>query len=169
MKTLMNGLIFMAAFLALFGSTAQAAIITVDMEGVCTLADAITAANSDTATGGCPAGTGDDTITLEKDVVLAAALPTITSTVIIEGGYHFISGNNNSKVGTVLKVASSGNLTLNQVIITRGYNSTTGRGGGIYSYGGTLTLTNSIVSENSTHPPTPAKVEEFGAMKVRSR
>ncbi|CAK8711733.1 MAG: hypothetical protein CDV28_11545 [Candidatus Electronema aureum] len=148
LKTPLKGLLFLAALLMAVG-TAQAATITVDIGGACTLADAITAANTDTATGGCVAGAGDDTITLETDITLAAALPTITSTVIIEGGYYFISGNNNSSVGTVLRVANSGNLILNQVIVTRGYNSTSGLGGGIYTSGGTVTLNNSTVSENS--------------------
>jgi len=143
--------VLLAAFLLLLlaASATQAANIIVDAGGTCTLADAITAANTDTATGGCAAGSGDDTITLQTDVTLSAALPTITSTVIIKGGYHFISGNNDANVGTVLRVTNSGNLTLNQVIVTRGYNSTTGCGGGIYNNGGTLTLSRSAVSRNS--------------------
>ena len=47
-------------------SPAQAATITVDGT-TCTLADAITAANNDTATGGCSAGSGVDTLTLTAD------------------------------------------------------------------------------------------------------
>lgn len=77
-----------AAFLFLLAPwmAAQAADITVD-ESICTLADAITAANTDTATGDCPAGdSGADTIILQADVTLAAALPEISSTITIEGG-----------------------------------------------------------------------------------
>ena len=37
---------------------------TIPVGGACTLVDAITAANTDTATGGCPAGSGADTIVL---------------------------------------------------------------------------------------------------------
>src|SRR5215831_2200412 len=51
-----------ALMLALGQPSAQAATITVSNS--CTLVDAITAANSDTATGGCPAGQGADTIVL---------------------------------------------------------------------------------------------------------
>ena len=60
----------------------------------CTLANAITAANTDTATGGCPAGSGADTITIVADVTLAAALPTITSNLTIQGdtATRFVSG-----------------------------------------------------------------------------
>src|SRR5690606_5038375 len=66
-----------ALVLAMAGSpllvpTARAATITVD-EVTCTLIDAITAANTDTATGGCIAGdVGLDTIDLQADVTLTA-------------------------------------------------------------------------------------------------
>ncbi|MCG8458026.1 MAG: hypothetical protein MI919_17250, partial [Holophagales bacterium] len=53
---------------------AQAATIQVD--GTCTLADAIVAANSDSATGACPAGDpGADTVLLDVAVSLSAADP----------------------------------------------------------------------------------------------
>src|SRR5690349_7892604 len=56
------------AFALMLGATAHAAPITVDSladtgaPGICVLRDAITAANTMTATNGCTAGTGDDTI-----------------------------------------------------------------------------------------------------------
>ncbi|MCI5162436.1 MAG: hypothetical protein D3917_10565 [Candidatus Electrothrix sp. AX5] len=120
--------------------------ITVD-ETTCTLADAITAANTDTATGGCPAGvSGMDTIILETDVTLAAALPEITSPITIEGQSHTIDGNNDAAVGSVLKI-NAGNLILNEAAVTGG--DSTSFGGGIYnSGGGTLTLNSSTVSGN---------------------
>ena len=49
-----------ALMLALGQSPGLAATIPVNAN--CTLIDAITAANTDTATGGCPAGSGVDTI-----------------------------------------------------------------------------------------------------------
>jgi hypothetical protein len=51
-----------ALLLALGQQPVQAA--TIPVGGACTLVDAITAANTDTATGGCPAGSGADTILL---------------------------------------------------------------------------------------------------------
>ena len=54
----------------------RAASITVDKSavddtnGTCELADAITAANTDTATNGCTAGSGADTITLGVNITL---------------------------------------------------------------------------------------------------
>jgi hypothetical protein len=57
-------LVGVALLLALGPGPSQAATIVVD--GVtCTLVDAITAANTDTAQGGCPAGSGADTLMLE--------------------------------------------------------------------------------------------------------
>ncbi|MEM6454550.1 MAG: choice-of-anchor Q domain-containing protein [Acidobacteriota bacterium] len=66
------------ALCALLPSLLDAATITVD--GVtCTLGDAIVAANTDAAVGGCPAGdAGHDTIVLDADVTLAAADPRST-------------------------------------------------------------------------------------------
>lgn len=96
--------------------------ITVD-ESICTLAAAITAANTDGDTGGCVgSGTyGDDTIILGTDIILSVALPRISSTIIIEGGgYFFISGNNDKNIGSVLYIVSTGNLTLNNTTVTNG-------------------------------------------------
>jgi hypothetical protein len=148
----------LAALLVLAASAAQAATITVDASGTCTLTDAITAANTDTSTGGCAACSGADTIIFETDIALIAALPEITSTVKIEGGGHFVSGD------VVLKIANGGNLTLNNTTIkdaggVRNYgtlilNNVTISGnlggfcGGGISNHGTATLNNSTVSEN---------------------
>ena len=52
----------LALWLALGQLPALAA--TIPVGGACTLVEAITAANTDTATGGCPAGSGADTIVL---------------------------------------------------------------------------------------------------------
>ncbi|MGR0482967.1 MAG: choice-of-anchor Q domain-containing protein [Candidatus Electronema sp. V4] len=144
MKTPLKGLLFLAATLALPGSMAQAANITVDGT-TCTLADAITAANTDTATGDCAAGAGDDTITLQTDVSLAAALPEISSTVIIEGSGHKIDGQEYRAVGSVLRITAVGSLSLSNAIVTGG--NAPDEGGGIDN-DGTVTLTNVTVRGN---------------------
>ena len=64
----------------------------------CSLTDAITAANSDTATGGCIAGSGADTITLSAAIALSAALPNITSTITIAGAGYSISGADSYRI-----------------------------------------------------------------------
>ncbi len=59
---------------------------------VCPLPDQIIAANSDAPVGNCPAGNGADTIYLIRDITLDAALPPITSEILIEGNGHAING-----------------------------------------------------------------------------
>ncbi|HEY53071.1 MAG TPA: hypothetical protein G4N94_06405, partial [Caldilineae bacterium] len=57
---------------------------TITVDGVnCTLADAITAANSDAATGGCDAGSGADILDITADIALTSVLPRIESDVTI--------------------------------------------------------------------------------------
>ena len=109
----------------------------------CHLDDAITAANGDTATGSCPAGSGDDTIILTSDITLSARLPNITSTITIEGAGHFISGNNTYRS---FYVEPAGNLTINQLQLKHGSESD---GGAILNYFGTLAVTNSRFDSNS--------------------
>ncbi|MCI5207963.1 MAG: right-handed parallel beta-helix repeat-containing protein, partial [Candidatus Electrothrix sp. ATG2] len=120
--------------------------IIVDVDGICTLADAITAANTDTATGGCPAGCGDDTIILKTNVTLDAQLPAITSPITIEGKGYTLDGNGGD--WPVLRISVDGDLTLNEATVT-GADHTSGFGGGINNFG-TVMLTNSTVSGNST-------------------
>src|SRR5689334_2715265 len=72
-----------------------AATITVDGAS-CTLPDAITAANTDTASGGCTAGSGADTLLLTAPIYSLAtgpyddegltATPCVTSTIVISSG-----------------------------------------------------------------------------------
>jgi len=131
------------ATLPLLAASAAEAV-TIPVNGsTCTLANAINAANSDTATGGCTAGSGVDTITLQADVVLAAALPDISSAVTLEGNGHKIDGNGGSF--SVLLITASGNLTLNNAVVTGG--NAINDGGGIYSTG-TLTLNSCTVRGN---------------------
>ncbi|MGR9074285.1 MAG: choice-of-anchor Q domain-containing protein [Gammaproteobacteria bacterium] len=131
-----------ALLMALGQAPALAASINVD--GACTLADAITAANSDAAAGGCPAGSGADALYLGGDVALSAALPAITSAVTIEGGGHTISGNNTFRI---LQIAYPGNLSLLQTTVSGGGGVTDG--GGIANNGGIVSVIDSTVSGNS--------------------
>jgi hypothetical protein len=69
---------------------------TIPVGGACTLVEAIMAANTDTATSGCPAGSGADTIMLpagsiqtltevNNDTYGPTGLPVISSATTIEG------------------------------------------------------------------------------------
>ncbi len=82
---------------------------------VCTLAHQIVAANRDWPSGGCPAGSGVDTISLDKDITLFEPLPAIASSIIIEGNGHTISGEGKFRIfdvdGGILTVK---NLTMRE-------------------------------------------------------
>ncbi|MEZ4868660.1 MAG: choice-of-anchor Q domain-containing protein [Caldilineaceae bacterium] len=126
----------------------------------CDLIDAITAANTDTDTGGCGAGNpGLDTITLLGDVTLydvnnttsgSNGLPPITSQITIEGAGFTIARAASAPNFRILLVEASGNLTLNNTTITGGnVGDLSSFGGGILSTGGTLTISNSTISGNT--------------------
>ncbi len=107
----------------------------------CSLADAITAANTDTETNGCTAGDGADTITLSANVTLAAALPVITTEVTIDGDSHTISGDDTYAIFVV----EDADLTLENVTIRDGAGI---NGGGIYIQDGYLIVDNVTITEN---------------------
>ncbi len=146
---------------------ARAATITVtsDSGGTggpdCTLRDAITAANTDTATGGCAAGNGADTIELPARAVITltegdnwsdgpTGLPAITSEVIINGNGSTIERDEGDKAFEfrIFAVGADGVLTLKHLTVSNGSLSDWG-GGGILNFG-SLTLTDSTVSGNVT-------------------
>lgn len=137
-----------AASLALALGTAfmQAAPTdTITVDGVtCTLADAITAANTDTAVNGCPTGNGADTIFLQSNVNLNTALPSITSEIILHGNGRTIDGQGNNFA--VLYNDATGNLTINDVTIMGG--SDPYYAGGIINYQGVVAINNSTIFGN---------------------
>lgn len=143
----------------LVGSAALAATITVNSladpgtAGTCTLRDAITAANTMTATNGCAAGTGNDTVqfSLMGTITLAATLPEVTGIVTITGPASpgiTISGGDKVQV---MQVASGATLDLENLTIADGLAESVDGAGGI-SNQGTLTVTNSTFSGNSGGP-----------------
>jgi len=120
--------------------TAQA--VDIDLSETCSLADAITAANTDTAVGDCPAGDGADTISLSGDITLTATLPHITSEITIDGGGFTISGRNRVRIFAV----NGGTFTVNELTMTRGKADW---GGAIVNVnGGTVSINDSAVTRN---------------------
>jgi hypothetical protein len=106
---------------------AAAADITVG--GNCTLVDAITAANTDTAIqDGCPAGSGADRIFLTGDVTLSTinngsnGLPVVTTPITIEGGGFEISRPEGAAPPAFrfFDVESGGALTLKSTTLNNG-------------------------------------------------
>ena len=110
---------------------------------VCSLPDRIKSANSNTAVGACPAGTGHDVITLTEDVLLRAALPPIMGTITIEGGGHTISGNHKHRIFHV----DGGRLTINNLNLVNGFSQQ--HGGAILTSRGELTVNGSRFFGNS--------------------
>ena len=150
------------------GSVAQANIITVNnlidsggSPGVCTLRAAITAANTNVASGGCGAGSPYpvlDTIQIPFTstfcnligctIVLTSPLPLVSEDVTIIGsgsGTPTISGNN------LYRVLNLGPVTVNltQLKIVSG-NSGPGAGISIADPGGTVTISGVVFSGNQS-------------------
>jgi hypothetical protein len=132
------------------------------------LVDAITAANTDTATGGCPAGSDADTIVLppgstqtltevNNSTYGPTGLPIISSVVTLEGQGSIITRQESYTETSrfrIIAVNSTGNLTLNETTVSGGrfpfsYDDRF-NGGGIANYGGTLTVLNSTITGNGT-------------------
>src|SRR5690606_28350432 len=102
----------------------------------CTLVDAILSANTDTAVGGCVAGSGIDSLVLNADVNLnsiyagsstfgyaQAGLPDITSEIIIFAGTgDTISRTNGTSAPyfRIFNVAATGSLDLSGVTVQGG-------------------------------------------------
>ena len=153
-----------ALMLALGQSPALAA--TIQVGGACTLVDAITAANTDTATGGCPAGSGADTIVLppgsthtltaiNHNIYGHTGLPVISSAITIAGQGSTILRASEAPDFRLFAVRHTGDLTLQETTISGGVVSPDGflQGGGVFNYNGTVTVTNSIISGNSAVLP----------------
>ena len=149
-----------SAILWVLGS-AQAA--TIYVTGNCTLVDAMAAANTDTATGSCPAGSGNDTIrVVDENISITintifepstggsgnVGLPIVTSNMTIEGNGLTIRADNSSDNFRLFEVVTGGDLTLRDTTVT-GADDGFGIGSGLLSNNGRVTLANTTFSENN--------------------
>ena len=148
------------------------------LASVCTLADHIRSANTNTAVGFCPAGTSHDIITIAEDITLSEPLPPITSTITIEGGGHTISGAGQFRIFDV----QGGIFTIKNLTLTAGRaehggavrlqagglavydssfvgNRTEKSAGAIYASGGTLDIRNSSFEDNCAQLATYTLIE----------
>ncbi len=148
-RKLTAGLAAAALLLALAGTPTAQADSTIIVDGTnCTLAEAIISANADNAAGsGCTNGSGVDTLDLQTNVTLSAAVDMITSPIILEGNGFTIDGNDAYRV---LNVGNTGNLTLRNATITGGRADI---GGGLRN-DGTLTVIDSTITYNTATDPT---------------
>ena len=167
-RTVRSGLaVLVLLTMLLTGSTpARAAGLTVttlddelNADGDCSLREAITAANTDTAVDACTTGAGADSISVPAGTItLGSQLPAVTTTITITGSgaaNTILQANANPDTATyrVLEVTSFGNLTLDGLTVQHGrcFFTCSGfrtEGGGIFN-AGTLTVTNSTFSGNS--------------------
>ncbi len=160
---------------AMFVTPAHAASITVNTttdelntDGDCSLREAIRAANTDLAVDACTAGLGTDTITVPAGTytltiagigenVAATGDLDITSNITINGagagstiiqagtiGYPGVANG----IDRVFHVTGEYAVNISGVTVRNG--SVVGDGGGLKNDGGTLTITNSTFSGNST-------------------
>ena len=149
--------LLVAAVVLLLLPVSQVAAARIVVGADCTLAQAINEANGETTgVGSCLAGDdgagdpGHDTIDIPAggaDYVLGSALPSIQSSITIEGNGNTISGGDAFRIFVVLEDAA---LTINNLIMTNGNGSGASlRGGAIRAVNARLTLNNSVV-RNST-------------------
>jgi hypothetical protein len=145
---------------------------TIPVGGVCTLVDAITAANTDTATGGCAGGNGADVIMLPAGSMQTltdvnnrtyspTGLPVISSTIVIAGNGSTLMRDSGALEFRLFAVSSTGELTLQETTVSGGrvHGGVTGSGevyygddrsgGGVANFGGTLSIRNSTISGNA--------------------
>ena len=144
---------------------------TVAADGICTLREALTAANTDAPVGGCAAGSGADLITFSTPdpISVTAYLPTVTSTITIEGHTVLDGGGTSDLLG----VGEYGVLTVRNVWFQRGRsmfvggalksygtlvvqscrfdaNTTDADGGAIFAMAGTLSVSDSVFMNNAS-------------------
>lgn len=158
------------------------------VNGLCSLREAITAANTDTAHQGCTAGSGADTITFSVTgtINLSSTLPTLSTDITIVGGgtpNTIINGGNafqifNTNSGTTVNLSSmtlrnglnraiTSNGTLNADGIVFTSNLTTVNGGAVLVNSGTTTITNSLFTLNGAFGDGGAVFVNGGTTTIR--
>ena len=128
---------------------------------VCTLADHIRSANTNTAVGFCPAGTSHDIITIADDITLSEPLPPITGTITIEGGGHTISGAGQFRIFDIQR----GNLTIKNLTLTDGKAE---HGGAVRLQAGRLSVYESSFVGNRTEKSAGAIYANGGTLDIRN-
>lgn len=138
-------------------SPVHAGDITVD--GACSLAAAINAANTDRAFGGCPAGDGADVISLGGDVELESLPSHIFTKITIEGNGHTIVGKGILRIFRVFEAE----LVLRDVTLTNASDYT---GAAVLNDRGTLNVHGSRITGNSAAESGGAIANNGGAVLI---
>jgi CSLREA domain-containing protein len=159
-------MIFLLASLTLFVPVAHAATITVtttddenNMDGDCSLREAIIAANTDTGVDACLAGSGADIIELPAGTyVLTIAGKNenfaekgdldLTTDLTIEGAGRTVTIIDANNLDRVLQISAGNTVQISGVGLTGGRLGANFGGGILVESGSTLLLTNSRVNSN---------------------
>jgi hypothetical protein len=128
----------------------------------CTLRDALTAANTGAATGGCPAGNEGGVVELPADAAIALAeadnaanaLPLVERPITVRGRGARIERDSGLACPAgpefrLFEVADGGILTLESVSVSNGC-LTSAPGAGVLSSGGTVVLRKASIEGNET-------------------
>ena len=135
----------------------------------CSLREAIHSANTDTAFGGCPAGSGVDEIVLPAgiyELTLGSQLAVASSLIIAGSGRMDTIVQGASSRGTASHRVFgilSGNATVTAVTIRYGKSSD---GGGIRNVG-SLVLKDVIIAENDGHSLDGGGIVNYGSLVLR--
>ena len=144
-----------------------AATIVVD-GSTCTLAQAITAANTPTSCGtsSYAGSTGADTITFDANytsTITPGAVLNVSSDITIVGGAREINGNNGHRLFTVV----SGHLRLDRLTLNNGESSSGWSAGAILvNSGAALTVTNSAFGSNRSAGNGGAIASDGGTLTI---
>ena len=178
------GLLAIVLVLSVFSHPMHAAVIVVDGadsvvadNGECSLREAITAANTDSPSGGtpgeCAAGLGADELLLARAVTLDTVdhsfsgpngLPAVTSEIAIRGlnGHVAIQRSPAAPDFRLVHVANTGSLVLERVVLSEGQPGGFNTGGAILNLG-TLSLIDSTVTANSAYQGGGLSNDSIGA------
>jgi hypothetical protein len=141
------------------GTADDALLANLGGNGLCDLREAVEAANTDSVVDVCAAGSGADTILFDASLsgatIYLASTLTLTQNVTIDGSalasQITLSGDSNQDTFAdvrVFSVNSGVTAILNNLIIKKGLGN--GSNGGGIQNNGTLTVTNSTFSSNSS-------------------
>ncbi len=131
-------------------------------DGDCSLREAVIAANSNTAVDACAAGSGTDTIFLSAgtytlsitgvDNTAQAGDLDILDHLVLKGSGKDLTILDAGQLNRVIHIAAVVTVEIESVTIMNGYAIGEGLlgGGGILNEGGILTLSNMVLSNNST-------------------
>lgn len=163
--------------LGLIGLSAQAATIPVSTSAAsssteCTLVDAIVAANTDSAVGACPAGSGADVITLLAGSVIrftspytaVTALPAVSSAITIEGQGATVQRDPTAATEfRLLSVVSGGDLTLRKLTLRGGVvRGVDGGGIEVTAFDARLLIDHGTVTDNASFITGGGPPDEYG-------